>query len=403
MPTENSNTSIPGMGLTIQRPPKSDGSMPAPVINQAGSFPRRQLKRTRSWSIQDPPYVKTLPYVDVISTVESGDFGYEVVRYPGGLTKPPSITRYSGDGGSNDLVWAEAHTMASTASAKTKVLEDMQDAKWNAALFAAEANKTADLIFNTAKRLAGAYRAVRTGRWGRACELLSIRRPSGPRNEWLAYRYGWTPLLSDVASAAEAAASTLVERPLRLRVLRRGSSTKDTTITTGMFPEVKVQVHTGVEYYLRYRVLRTVETQTKAWLEVEASSRTLMRMEQFGLANPAALAWELIPFSFVADWFVGVGDYLNAQTALLGLTVVDGGTSQLSVRTSIGSAIGISAGSQFASVRGQLPSGAKATSRKYSRQGWTGAPPPVRISAELNFKRILDAAALISAVFGNRK
>lgn len=404
MPSENSNTSIPGMGLTIQRPPKKDGSMPAPVTNQAGAFPRRQLKRVRSWSVQDLPYVKTLPYTDIISSVENGDFNYEVVRYAqGDLKNPPYIVRYSGDGGSNDLTWAEAHVMASTASAKTKVLENMQDAKWNAALFAAEANKTADLIFSTAKRLAGAYRAVRTGRWGRACELLSIRRPSGPRNEWLSYRYGWTPLLSDVASAAEAAASTLVERPPRLKVLKRGSSTKDTEIAVGSFPAVKIQSHTGTEYYLRYRILRTVETQTKAWLEVEASSQTLMRMEQFGLANPAALAWELIPFSFVADWFVGVGDYLNAQTALLGLTVVDGGTSQLSIRTSIGSATGIAAGSERASVRGQLPSGANSTSRKYSRQAWTGSPPPVRVSAELNLKRILDGAALISAVFGNRK
>jgi len=146
-----------------------------------------------------------------------------------------------------------------------------------------------------------------------------------------------------------------------------------------------------------------VETQTKAWLEVEASNTTLMRLEQFGLANPAALAWELIPFSFVADWFVGVGDYLNAQTALLGLTVVDGGTSQLSIRTSVGSATGVAKGSTNKSVNGQLPSGATVVSRMYSRQVWSGSPPPIRVSAELNLKRILDGAALISAVFGNRK
>jgi len=377
--------------------------MPAPIINQAGSFPRQRFKRTRSWSVQDLPYDRTLPYTDMTSSVKSGDFGYEVVEYPDGLKSSPSITRYTGDGGSNDLTWAEAHVMASTASAKTRVLENMQDAKWNAALFAAEANQTADLIFATAKRLAGAYRAVRTGRWGRACELLSIRRPSGPRNEWLSYRYGWTPLLGDVVSAAEAAASTLVERPPRLKVLKRGSSTKDTVIVTGTFPAVSAQVHSGTDSSLRYRVVRTVETQTKAWLEVEASNRTLMRLEQFGLANPAALAWELIPFSFVADWFVGVGDYLNAQTALLGLTVVDGGTSQLSIRTSICSATGIGPGNYNRSVRGQLPSGAMVISRKYSRQVWRGSPPPVRVSAELNLNRILDGAALISAAFGNRK
>lgn len=33
--------------------------------------------------------------------------------------------------------------------------------------------------------------------------------------------------------------------------------------------------------------------------------------------NPLVTAWELIPFSFVVDWFVGVGDWLVNQTASL--------------------------------------------------------------------------------------
>lgn len=405
MPSENLSTSLPGMGLTIHRLPGSYSGVYGPVTNQVGVYPWRLWKRDRSWSVQDPPFEKTLPYSDVTSSVKGGYFDYEVVEYPGGLNKPPDRTRFYGNGGTNDLVWAEAHTLTSTTSAKNRVLEAMQDAKWNAALFAAEANKTADLIFATAKRLAGAYRAVRTGRWGRACDLLSIRSPSGPRNEWLAYRYGWTPLLGDVVSAAEAAASTLVERPPRLKVLKRGSSTLVTTVEVAKtFPTIDtVQNHSGTSSSLRYRRLRTVETQTKAWLEVEASNSVLMRMEQFGLANPAALAWELIPFSFVADWFVGVGDYLNAQTALTGLTVVDGGTSQLSTRTSIGSATSVVTGAYNRSVNGMLPFEATSVSRKYSRLVWDGAPPPIRVSAELNLKRILDGAALITAVFGNRK
>jgi hypothetical protein len=31
----------------------------------------------------------------------------------------------------------------------------------------------------------------------------------------------------------------------------------------------------------------------------------------FGLLNPAAVAWELLPFSFVVDWFLPVGRYLE--------------------------------------------------------------------------------------------
>lgn len=43
------------------------------------------------------------------------------------------------------------------------------------------------------------------------------------------------------------------------------------------------------------------------------------RMSQTGLSNPLILAWELVPYSFVVDWFVGVGSYLNNLDATIGL------------------------------------------------------------------------------------
>lgn len=41
--------------------------------------------------------------------------------------------------------------------------------------------------------------------------------------------------------------------------------------------------------------------------------------QQIGLTNPLLLGWELIPFSFVADWFIQVGDYLETLDALIGV------------------------------------------------------------------------------------
>jgi len=38
--------------------------------------------------------------------------------------------------------------------------------------------------------------------------------------------------------------------------------------------------------------------------------------------NPLSLAWELIPFSFVVDWGIGVGDYLSSLSATQGLNIV---------------------------------------------------------------------------------
>ena len=40
-----------------------------------------------------------------------------------------------------------------------------------------------------------------------------------------------------------------------------------------------------------------------------------------GLANPALVAWELVPFSFVIDWVLPIGSWLTATGPLLGVNV----------------------------------------------------------------------------------
>jgi hypothetical protein len=37
-----------------------------------------------------------------------------------------------------------------------------------------------------------------------------------------------------------------------------------------------------------------------------------------GIFNPLLIGWELVPFSFVVDWFIPVGSYLEGIDALLG-------------------------------------------------------------------------------------
>ena len=49
----------------------------------------------------------------------------------------------------------------------------------------------------------------------------------------------------------------------------------------------------------------------------------LLLANRLGLVNPLSVAWELVPFSFVVDWFSGVGNVLDGYTDLLGLSVVD--------------------------------------------------------------------------------
>jgi hypothetical protein len=39
---------------------------------------------------------------------------------------------------------------------------------------------------------------------------------------------------------------------------------------------------------------------------------------RMGLVNPLSIAWEVVPFSFVVDWFLPVGNFLENLTSLAG-------------------------------------------------------------------------------------
>lgn len=45
---------------------------------------------------------------------------------------------------------------------------------------------------------------------------------------------------------------------------------------------------------------------------------------RFGLLNPLEVIWELVPLSFVADWFLPIGDYLSALDAPFRFTHIGG-------------------------------------------------------------------------------
>lgn len=47
------------------------------------------------------------------------------------------------------------------------------------------------------------------------------------------------------------------------------------------------------------------------------------RLAPYGLTNPLLTAWELVPFSFVADWFVNVGDTIASLDNLHSVKSLD--------------------------------------------------------------------------------
>jgi hypothetical protein len=56
---------------------------------------------------------------------------------------------------------------------------------------------------------------------------------------------------------------------------------------------------------------------------VQVTNPNMFLANQLGFLNPALVAWELVPFSFVVDWFVNVGAVISSMTDFMGCTLKD--------------------------------------------------------------------------------
>lgn len=346
----------------------------------------RRAQRARSWSRQQRPYVKTLEYSDV-------QYSFEPVAVSG-RTYVNNVVGYRVSSGYPDQKFQTSSAFslsqpkvgATVTDAKLKCLSKVPQSTFNAPLFAAEANKTLDLIVKSARTMYSAYKNVKKGRISAACRDLGITKPKGPSSNWLSYRYGWLPLISDVKDAAEAAAFHWYEGEPPTHVYTRLTS-EGTRYLSGSQTTTRCVMYYAPVAGVQSSDYTAWRTECKAGLTLISKSTTYQTLHQFGLDDPLSLAWELVPFSFVADWFIGVGDYLASRSTLNGWEVLDGFTVE--VRDVSGNII--LTNSSFG-AGGSSPY----RYRYFSRKPWLGTPPAFPIVAvNLNPSRILDAVSLL--------
>lgn len=208
-------------------------------------------------------------------------------------------------------------------------LSDELGSGFNLAVFLGEGKESMQTITTAATRIYRAAREVKKGRLNNAANILVSGSSHGGRAKqnkpgkafasikqdtkdfaslWLQLQYGWMPLLKDVYAAAKHLAY-LQNRPFTATYRVKKSSTwSGTSYTTN--------TSTGSDRYTGS--VREAHT-------LIAKVTSVNEAALLGLTNPAAVAWELMPYSFVADWFIPVGNYLeaiNLRSALTGSFVL---------------------------------------------------------------------------------
>lgn len=179
-----------------------------------------------------------------------------------------------------------------------------------------EAKSSISMVSSALSDLMRGYRAIRKGKVGVLRKLFKKGalnknvsrhwRNKTVENRYLEFTYGWSPMIGDIATAFKEL-SNLEPLP---QIMKVSHSTK-----------LPCEFHEGSDGW-GFRLMKT-----NCYFAVR--SEKARRSAEWNLINnPLLTGWELVPYSFVVDWFIPIGDTISQFSAADGLDFISGTTTQ---------------------------------------------------------------------------
>jgi len=193
-----------------------------------------------------------------------------------------------------------------TSNEETKLLSNLlnkvKGGSFNMGVSLAEVDKLAGTVLGTVKTIGLGVSDLLNLRFGRFARRFGTSPPSAKRvrelrtldisGRFLEMQYAWKPAIQDVFDAAKAFES-LSNGP-RQQTFRMSRTVNRKYIADNLANYQKVGVSLQIKRSYTYEMY-----------EEMAAYR------QMGLANPLSIVWERLPWSFVLDWFLPIGTYLE--------------------------------------------------------------------------------------------
>ena len=125
----------------------------------------------------------------------------------------------------------------------------------------------------------------------------------------LEIQYGWRPLLQDIYEASRALAWHLGD-PYKQRLRVTVRKEKD-LLKVSTWPGKPLG--TVPQTYAKNWCNSRATIRQQRWLTAIIAERPESIPAALGLLDPEVIAWEATPFSFVADWAIPIGDWLESR------------------------------------------------------------------------------------------
>lgn len=133
------------------------------------------------------------------------------------------------------------------------------------------------------------------------------------KDTWLEYVFGWKPLINDIKDGARA----LAYKDYRIFIPVSGSGKSS---SASNFTVIGNNTINGMPIDLGYTVRGTVNCWLKGECGTDAAQRSVLNINRFGLnfwSEVAPTIWELIPYSFLVDYFSNIGQMIDGMSTQL--------------------------------------------------------------------------------------
>ncbi|QNI21284.1 maturation protein [Escherichia phage MS2] len=198
--------------------------------------------------------------------------------------------------------------------ASTEVLQKVTQGNFNLGVALAEARSTASQLATQTIALVKAYTAARRGNWRQALRYLALNEDRKFRSKhvagrWLELQFGWLPLMSDIQGAYEMLTKVHLQEFLPMRAVRQVGT--------------NVKLDGRLSYpAANYQTTCNISRRIVIWFYI--NDARLAWLSSLGILNPLGIVWEKVPFSFVVDWLLPVGNMLEGLTAPVGCSYMSG-------------------------------------------------------------------------------
>lgn len=181
---------------------------------------------------------------------------------------------------------------------QSRLSEKVKGHNFNLAVNVAQGKKTVDMVIKAVTDISGAISDLKKGRFASAARRFGVNERTSRLSKddvagrWLELQYGWLPIVNDVYEAAKAYESLTSKR-------RSNTITESLTRTT---------VFDSSASPSNWKCLGPRKDRVRIIYEM---TEELSIERSLGLMDPWSVAWEVIPYSFVYDWFIPIGTYLE--------------------------------------------------------------------------------------------